>query len=450
MTSGADTWRAGRSSGGRRLVALLTACLLCVSCATTDLAPVSALGATYRPEPDELALWSESRAEEDQLLDEARIYDDPALERYLQDLVDELTSPGMAANPELRYEVTVLQDPTLNAFAYPHGSLFVHTGLLARMENEAQLATVLGHEMSHVELRHMLRYRRAAANREIAFTVVAVAALVALSWEARDAWLEGRDSESDGLALLGDLILHLGLPLAVVASVNGYGRRLEREADHAAFARLAAAGHDLQQAPRVYEVLQGDETAGDRDLEVFFFGSHPKLEERAATARDWVEERETTQSPRGDEPADDRLSQAERQERFVRHIRPLIVDNALLNLELGRLDLAEEHLLRAQALEADDPSLHLAFAQLFLERADAEPEQQAVHRAAAHAALREAVRLDPERPLPHRRLGLLLWQDDELEAACSELRLYLELDPRAPDAPTFHGYVQELEEQGAC
>ena len=67
--------------------------------------------------------------------------------------------PGMAANPAVRYRVRVIEDPTLNAFAYPHGSLYVHTGLLARMENEDQLATVFGHEMTHVENRHMLRYR---------------------------------------------------------------------------------------------------------------------------------------------------------------------------------------------------------------------------------------------------------------------------------------------------
>src|SRR6516225_4579169 len=45
-------------------------------------------------------------------------------------------------------------DPTINAFALPCGHMFIHTGLLKAVENEAQLAGVMGHEMSHVILRH--------------------------------------------------------------------------------------------------------------------------------------------------------------------------------------------------------------------------------------------------------------------------------------------------------
>ena len=82
----------------------------------------------------------------------------------------------MAANPAVRYRVRVIEDPTLNAFAYPHGSIYIHTGLLARMENEDELATVLGHEMTHVEDRHMLRYQRSAHNKEVGFTVAAITA----------------------------------------------------------------------------------------------------------------------------------------------------------------------------------------------------------------------------------------------------------------------------------
>ena len=52
------------------------------------------------------------------------------------------------------YTFEVLNDPTINAFALPGGPMFIHTGLIASVENESQLAGVLAHEMSHVSLRH--------------------------------------------------------------------------------------------------------------------------------------------------------------------------------------------------------------------------------------------------------------------------------------------------------
>src|SRR5207245_8552276 len=54
--------------------------------------------------------------------------------------------------------LVVLRDPTLAAFAMPEGRVFLHTGLLSRLENEAQLATILGHEVTHVYERHYLAF----------------------------------------------------------------------------------------------------------------------------------------------------------------------------------------------------------------------------------------------------------------------------------------------------
>src|SRR2546430_16544776 len=52
------------------------------------------------------------------------------------------------------FTFAVINDPSINAFALPGGPIFVHTGLLAAIDNESQLAGVLSHEMSHVALRH--------------------------------------------------------------------------------------------------------------------------------------------------------------------------------------------------------------------------------------------------------------------------------------------------------
>ena len=54
-------------------------------------------------------------------------------------------------------KIVVIKDPYLNAFAFPNGVIYIHTGMLARMDNEAQLAALLAHEMSHCIHRHTLR-----------------------------------------------------------------------------------------------------------------------------------------------------------------------------------------------------------------------------------------------------------------------------------------------------
>src|SRR2546426_7325972 len=74
-----------------------------------------------------------------------------------------------------------MSDPTLNAFAMPNGRIYVHSGLLSRLDNEAQLATILGHEMTHVTSRHALRFTRDATNKQILFTVLAVAASIGVA-----------------------------------------------------------------------------------------------------------------------------------------------------------------------------------------------------------------------------------------------------------------------------
>lgn len=425
----------------KALVALALVLLLGVGCATTHLPPISREGGSFEPEPDEIRLWTDARAEEKKLAQTAVFYDDPLLEDYMEDVVHRLQTPGMAANPEIRYRVRVVEDPSLNAFAYPHGSIYVHTGLLARMENEDQLATVLGHEMSHVEQRHMVRYRRNIQNKQIAWSAAALVAAVVLAGEEADAWADGDWAEAARIGILTDVLVGLGLQLAVLASVNGYGRDLEREADHGAFQRLARAGYDLRQSPRVYELLQ-QERGDDSGVEVFFFGNHPRLANRVQAAESWLAENPAALEVAENEPT---VS-----DRFLRRLRPVWRDDAALNIEIGRFDLAEKQLFRAFELMPEDPRLHYIYSHLYRARAEQEPERAAVWLHSARSALRESIRLEPDRPLPHRDLGLLAWDEGDLETACRELGFYLELDPDADDADRMRDYLLELEDDGAC
>lgn len=80
------------------------------------------------------------------------LYPDPGLQSYVQDLGVKLAATS--ERPKLPWTFRVVDDPAVNAFAIPGGFVYVTRGILAHMTSEAQLATVMGHEIGHVTARH--------------------------------------------------------------------------------------------------------------------------------------------------------------------------------------------------------------------------------------------------------------------------------------------------------
>lgn len=244
------------------LLGLVPMALLSVGCATTNLSPISVQGASFRPEPDEVELWAETRAEEEEILQGFPVYYDPILQDYLERLVDRLAPSGLLANPEIELRVTVLNDPAPFAFAFPHGAILVHTGLLDRTANEDQLAAVLAREIAHVEGRHLARHLRAQLNRQKAIMVASFTAAILLDIEEVDEWEEGDWEEAELLDQASDDVLFLGYELAQRVTAEGYGDKLELEADEHAVRLLRDHGYDPRQALAFYQSLRDEGSDG--------------------------------------------------------------------------------------------------------------------------------------------------------------------------------------------
>ena len=82
--------------------------------------------------------------------------DDPELQAYVAEMGQRLV-PSWVSPDQFNFTFSVIDDPSLNAFALPDGTVVIHTGLLAALENEAQFATVIGHEIAHAT--HLHGYR---------------------------------------------------------------------------------------------------------------------------------------------------------------------------------------------------------------------------------------------------------------------------------------------------
>jgi hypothetical protein len=92
------------------------------------------------------------RQTDQSVIDQYGLYDDAGLQRYLQTIGQ--TMGRNSHRPSLDWQFKVMDSPVLNAFAAPGGYIYVTRGLLASINNEAELAGVLGHEIGHVTARH--------------------------------------------------------------------------------------------------------------------------------------------------------------------------------------------------------------------------------------------------------------------------------------------------------
>lgn len=158
---------------------------------------------------------------------------------------------------DLTYTFTVLNSKEINAFALPGGPLYIYTGLLKLMDDEAELAAVLGHEIGHVDGRHAVRQMQ---------PVVGITAIEALAF--------GDKSPAAQQAL--NMVLAIAL--------TGYGRSQELEADQFGLFYTHKAGYDPNGAVRVFKKLAGLAGAekGDRSFFENLSATHPETKERIA------------------------------------------------------------------------------------------------------------------------------------------------------------------------
>ena len=159
----------------------------------------------------------------------------------------------------IQYRFFVLRDPSPNAFALPNGDIYMHTGMLARLSDTAQLSAILAHEVNHVAGHHSIVNFR-AANKKIVASMVLTGVFGGIG-----------SVISTGLA----------------ASMYGFSRELEQEADDHAVELLLASPYDPQGLPEIYGVLARD-YEGITPRVATIWSTHPQLEARAERTREQV------------------------------------------------------------------------------------------------------------------------------------------------------------------
>ena len=188
------------------------------------------------------------------------------------------------------FSIRAVYDKNINAFSLPGGPIFVNTAAIQAAENEAQLAGVIAHEMSHVVLRH-------STNQASKRNLIALPALLA--------------GALAGNSLLGQLT-QIGISFGANSALLKFSRTDEAEADYNGAEIMADAGYNPLEMARFFEILEGK--SGRQGGLVQFLSDHPNPGNRAEAIND-----EIRRLPRRNY-VDDETGQFGRIQDVVRHV----------------------------------------------------------------------------------------------------------------------------------
>lgn len=320
------------------------------------------------------------------------LYGDAALDSYLQQIVDRLYPEQQG-----KLRVHAFNATSFNAFAMPNGQLYIHIGTLLRLDSEAELASVLGHEGAHYTRDHIYKWIHSAKVSLPILTVVGA---------------------SVGFAALGQL--------AGVSTVMGMSRDHEREADEVGFAHLVRAGYTADAGELTFRRLLR-EIDNQKIKQPIFFASHPNVQERIDNF-----DRLARAQPAGGETRRDAYLEATRNARLAaleriwkqnngKLIVFLLQDEKLIDTlpSYGRFYLAEGYRLRNDAGDAERAL------QLY---------KEVLHTDAQYAPTYDA-------------LGRYDLKAGDKADALAMFRQYLALAPQATDRAFVEQYVGMLEKE---
>ncbi len=355
------------------------------------------------------------------------------------------------------WKFRVLRDPQPNAFALPNGSIYVTTGLMTLIDNESQLAAIIAHELTHVMRRHTYVHNR--SNRKKFLTMNVMAAIGAYA--------------PGGVVGAVITVVTTVAPFIMIATIYGYSRDLEREADLKGIDMMISAEYAPEEMVNVMKLLNQDIEGENIRL---FYNDHPSLEERIKYLSGYL-------GGRADRVTHQMELNRERAAYF-RNVESVMRHNLQLAINAGR---ARSAVYLAQRLvDFHDDSENLFWlaesyrtlgprapqltekeltnsakkdaAKKSLKRTAEEEERELLatpagkdnwqkHQEMAEQLYRRALSAENPVPVAHRGLGMLYEKLGRGTEAVAEYEKYLELAPSASDRQRIQRRMEALKEK---
>jgi predicted Zn-dependent protease len=329
------------------------------------------------------------------------LYHNKGLEAYLNRVAARLDAN--ASYPNGGFNVKMIRDPHLNAFTYPDGTCYIQTGILARLENEDQLAALLAHELAHYTNRHAVngirRFHRRSVNDQFNLpdNREKPSSRKQLRWRIECAW-------------------------------SGYHREAEFEADHDALKFMIHAGYEPRESLGLFKHL-ANEMATENLKEPTFLGTHPRLQARMKRCSELLE----NLNPARQAPT---VLEGE----FERQIQDLLLVNIDLDIRVGRFEQALQASDRYLTLHPDDARIHYLKGEIYRQRPHSDKE---INRAESY--YKRAINLDSGYAEAHRALGLIYYKTGLSHEAKTHLEASLTLAPDAPENGYVRNYLSRIQ-----
>ena len=349
----------------------------------------------YGPRDEtERGLWQQMDEYERDLKTSEFLMTDPALNAYVKGVLCKAVGTERCGATR----IYIVRTPQYNAMMAPNGMMIVWSGLLLRTRNEAELATVLGHEFAHFEKRHSIQMYNNVKSKTDAMTWISV--------------------------LPGGFLAQMSL----MGSVMSFNRDMERQADLAALDDLARNGYDPIAASEIWEQLRAemDSTAqGKRMRKAMdnagdFFSSHPNTKERMEYLRAAATGKRSSGQTMG----------ADSYRRAMAPWWPQLINDQIKLNQFG----ATEFLLNSMARGKWSADLLYARGELYRARG------KEGDFAAAIGYYNQAISKDAMLAESYRGLGVSLMRSGSKDEGKKALKQYLEKRPTADD----HGIVSMM------
>jgi len=363
---------------------------------------------------DEADLWESASRHENRLRNSGTVFHDRDVERYLESLADRMLGDHLD-HLGIRLDFVLVSEPTLSGWVYPYGTIALHTGLMVRMDNEAQLGAIMAHEISHFLQRHtyselIVDGRQSALGKGLGFL-----AGLAVARET------GR-FDPNVMDFAGDIWTNL--------ATSGYSKKNEYRADEQGLELMAKAGWELDEAIPAFQALAENEVYGAGDPRKLW-SSHPRLEDRIDNLEKEIrrEKRRREHVPGSVPDADD----------YYRGIAPILKMNAKLDINETKYQRARDALDKYLRVRPDDPEAHYLVGETYRRENPLGPDFSD-----AIGAWEATLARDERHADAWRELGLARRILGETVAAREALERYVELAPGAADAGIVRWYLESL------
>ena len=379
---------------------------LASGCSTRSGTLISPGSLALQTRADEQMLWQKAEQEQRAIESSGLIYPDQALEDYLNQFAAKL----QPRSSDLEIRVKVIKNTGLNAVAYPNGMIYIHSGLLARMDNEAQLAAVLAHEITHCTQRHALRAFLAAQDQPDLLRAV-----------------QHTLSKNKGLK---DIAGFMGISGAI-AAFSEHIRELETEADRMGIELMVRAGYDPREALLIFDQMIGE--IEQEKIEEPLSGSHPAVRQRIVNLQNLID----AQYPQ-------KVSEIRNPEIFLAKLVCLFLDNVELDIQQGRFRAARSGVEKHLRIKPDDARAYFLLGEIYRQR----QQDGDTHKALNYYD--QAVILDPNFAVAHKAIGLIHYKAGRRTLARKFFESCIQLAPDSPDKAYIQGYLKQctLSEEG--